>query len=92
LRRKLNGSSSAEVKQAKGRPSDKCFAVFSFGDEGVPSLLKKSLEVVDPQLWGGAMRCQKTRSKDFFRSNVFTRRVSIVKCVAASGAAASVSA
>jgi hypothetical protein len=25
------------------------------------------MEVVDLQLWGGAMRCQKTLSKDFFR-------------------------
>ncbi len=25
-------------------------------------------ETVDPQLWGGAMRCQRAHSKDFFRS------------------------
>jgi hypothetical protein len=26
------------------------------------------MHVVDPQLWGGAVRCQKSNSKDFFSS------------------------
>jgi hypothetical protein len=26
------------------------------------------VHVVDPQLWGGAVRCQKSNSKDFFSS------------------------